>query len=86
MKVYFGEINYDADEAFEFEGTEYDFVLKVTEEQVVIKDAIGRYMPMEHGAALELLQALKLMKPELKALAEVQNAKDRIENSGDFAI
>lgn len=81
MKTYFGSVDYEADvnSTFKFNDFEYDFCLEIDEEQVVIKDSLGRYVPMSYTAALDLLQALKQNKKIIKGLSYTQVIDDRNE-------
>jgi len=72
MKVYFGLVDYETDgNVFEFDGMEYDFVLEVNEEGIVIKDTCGRSVPLSFNSALDLMNALSVV--PLKALATAEN-------------
>jgi hypothetical protein len=87
MKIYFGEIDYENYESFiEFEGEEYDFSLEVTDDGVVIKDALDRYVPFNHAAALELYEALKYSKKYIKGFADAERAQEALAEHGDFAV
>jgi len=74
MKVYFGLVDYETDgDVFEYANMEYDFLLEVNEEGIVIKDTCGRSIPLSFSGALDLMDALKVVKPQIKALATAEN-------------
>lgn len=79
MNVYFGLVDYETDgEVFEFDGLEYDFLLSVNEEGIVIKDSCGRYVPISYSGTLDLMRALKLVKKQVKALDRVENTNFKL--------
>ncbi len=74
MKVYFGLVDYETEgEVFEFDHMEYDFVLENTGDGIVIRDAMDRYVPIGYAAALDLIKALKMMKPMINAAVTLEN-------------
>ena len=87
MNTYFGRINYENFErALVFNGNNYDFVLEIEPEQVIIKDALDRYIPMTHLHAYELYKALESYIPLIKDIAKGEEALDLLDLIQDNAI
>lgn len=74
MKTYFGIVDYENDgDVFEFNGQEYDFVLEINEEGIVIRDSLDRFVPIGFTAAMALSMALRNNYHVISALAEVED-------------
>jgi len=87
MNTYFGRIDYENFErALVFNGTNYDFVLEVGSDQILIRDALDRYMPMSHLHAYELYKALEAYIPIIKDIAKGEEAQDLLQLIQDNAI
>jgi len=69
--VYFGKVKRNIDEGFPlftYKNSEYDFKLSVSNEEndIILKDSIGRYVPMAIEDAKKLVKKLKKLTKKLK--------------------
>jgi hypothetical protein len=83
MDIYFGEVsskvvNDFGGEYFQWGDKYYDFILKVEEHGITIKDASGRYVPLAHSSVLELFKAVKCVKGMSKSMAKAEELIDHI--------
>lgn len=83
MNTYFGEVDYETDgDVFLFEDREFDFALEINEEEVVLRDASGRFVPMSYLSALELFEAVRKNYQNIRSLNDAKmvdfNTEDAI--------
>ena len=83
MNTYFGEVDYETDgDVFLFEDREFDFALEINEEGVVLRDALGRFVPMSYLSALELFEAVRKNYQNIRSLNDAKmvdfNTEDAI--------
>lgn len=95
MKINFGKItNKDCLQdvqdglyrAFKFEDGVYDFQLRVEEDQVVVADALGRYVPLTYQDAMQLKQALINITIPLGIIREAEYQLDSLLSDVTIAV
>ncbi len=94
MKIYFGNVPHlealnmqdSGSRLFEYNGMYFDFMLEAKEEGFTITDTLGRFVPFAHESIWSLVDALKIIKPMSKAIANAEYAVDTIREEGEQCV
>lgn len=90
MNIYFGEIPKEyveqGLEGFEYKDKLYDYCLTVSEDHVVVSDAIDRYVPFSHNDLIHLFHAIKEALPYSMLIADGENAMERLATKADSCV